>query len=160
MVLSVTNPVYFVPVCEGEILAWHQVPLNGCFTKQRQKKAAAPPLLLLCSCFLLNKHIGTLLVFHIFVKSSVCMWSCCHSFSSCVKQDVCLLYVLYKAYKTVRAGQSMLVLCPFLLHLSVEHCGFFFKLAGDEFLFLEKCREEEARPSRQTNWVGCTVNAQ
>lgn len=51
--LSMTNPVYFVPICGGENLAWHQMPLNRCFSKQRQKMAT-PPLLssfsLLVSC--------------------------------------------------------------------------------------------------------------
>lgn len=54
--LSVTNPVFFVPVCGGENLAWHQMPLNRCFSKQRQKKKNGLPrpllllLLLLVSC--------------------------------------------------------------------------------------------------------------
>lgn len=51
--LSVTNPVYFVPVWGGENLAWHQMPLNSFFTKQRQKMSAPPLLsssLLFVSC--------------------------------------------------------------------------------------------------------------
>lgn len=42
---SVTNPVHFVAVWGGEHLAWHQMPLNGCFSKQ--DNMAAPP----CSLF-------------------------------------------------------------------------------------------------------------
>lgn len=94
--LSVTNPVYFVPVWGGENLAWHQMPLNRFFPKQRQKNGRpSSALLLLTLRFLLDK----LIVFHIFVKSTVCIWPCCHGFTPCMRQDMCLLYILWDAKK-------------------------------------------------------------
>lgn len=114
--LSVTNPVYFVPVCGGENLAWHQVPLNRCFSKQRQKKWP-PPMLssssLLVSC--LTSILNPSRLSDI-VKSMVCIWPCCHGFSSCMGQDMCLLYILWDAEK--REG-GLECWCPLVPHSSV-----------------------------------------
>lgn len=62
--LSVTNPVYIVPVCGGENLAWHQMPLNRCFSKQKQEMATSSSALLLpAPRFLLDKHIESVASF-------------------------------------------------------------------------------------------------
>lgn len=64
--LSMTNPVYFVDVCGGENLAWHQMPFNRCFPKQRQKKKkmATPSLpsafSLLVSCLTSTLNLSRL----------------------------------------------------------------------------------------------------
>lgn len=81
--LSMTNPVYFVPVCGGENLAWHQMPLNRFFSQQKQKMAAPPLLSSYPLSFPAWQAHWIRLVFHIFVKSMVAMvsapvwgWTC------------------------------------------------------------------------------------
>lgn len=56
------------------------------------------------------------LVFHIFVKCMVCIWPGCHGFSSCMGQDMCLLYIWWDAEKIEGRLECW---CPLVPHSSV-----------------------------------------
>lgn len=159
--LSVTNPVYFVPVCGGENLAWHQMPLNRCFSKQRQKTgASSSALLLLAPRFLPDKHIESVLSFiylsrACFVSDPVAMVSASVWGRTCV---YCIHYgMLRKDGADFSAGALWchVQVCETLCFLMISNC--LLRLSC-------KCCEQEAicrdaHHNSNSNWMGCTMSA-
>lgn len=157
--LSVTNPVYFVPVCGGENLAWHQMPLNRCFYKQRQKMAASSSSSLLVSCLTSTLNLSRL--------SYICqelglyltllpwlqlLYGTGHVFT---------VYIMGCWEKRGRTG----VLVPFGATFKCVRLCVFLMLGSCPLLFSGSYWEQEAiwrdgHHNSNSNWMGCTVNAQ
>lgn len=141
--LSVTNPVFFVPVCGGENLAWHQMPLNRCFSKLRQKKkkkwpasSSAPP--------------PPPLVSDPVAMVSAPAWG-----------RTCVYCIYYGMLRKERADWSAGALW---CHIQVCETLCVFNATGSRLLFSGKCWEQEAiwrdgHHNSNSNWMGCSMNA-
>lgn len=113
---SATNPVYFVPVCGGEHLACHQMPLNGCFSKQKAKKWPPLPCApLLAPHFLLDKHIESLSSF-IYLSRAWFLSDPVAMVRASVWGRTCV-YILWDAEKSEGGGECW---CPLVADSSVQ----------------------------------------
>lgn len=141
--LSMTNPVYFVPVYGGENLAWHQMPLSNCFPKQRPKKWTLPPLLSFFSSLLLDKHIESVSSF-IYLSRA---WFVCDPVAivaAPVRCRTCVCCIYYGMLRKERADWSAGALW---CHTQVCDCFFLFfllVLGSCLLLFSGESWEQEA----------------